>query len=76
MASVMLLFVVFVFDLIAFGLAVAAEQRRTTWQVVNESRYSNGSRNRFFLDLTSESALHDGGEPMLMLWKSLDTKWV
>ncbi|KAF3582071.1 hypothetical protein DY000_02031464 [Brassica cretica] len=41
MASVMLLFVVFVFDLIAFGLAVAAEQRRTTWQVVNESRDSS-----------------------------------
>lgn len=30
MASVWLLFIVFVFDLIAFGLAVAAEQRRTT----------------------------------------------
>ncbi|CAH8322746.1 unnamed protein product [Eruca vesicaria subsp. sativa] len=41
MASVMLLFVVFVFDLIAFGLAVAAEQRRTTWQIVNESRDSS-----------------------------------
>nr|VDC76612.1 unnamed protein product [Brassica rapa] len=37
MASVLLLFLVFVFDLTAFGLAVAAEQRRTTWQVVNES---------------------------------------
>ncbi|XP_056844663.1 uncharacterized protein LOC108810865 [Raphanus sativus] len=41
MASVWLLFIVFVFDLIAFGLAVAAEQRRTTWQVVNESRDSS-----------------------------------
>lgn len=30
MASVLLLFLVFVFDLTAFGLAVAAEQRRTT----------------------------------------------
>ncbi|KAF3532823.1 hypothetical protein DY000_02041370 [Brassica cretica] len=29
MASVLLLFLVFVFDLTAFGLAVAAEQRRT-----------------------------------------------
>ncbi|CAN6917813.1 unnamed protein product [Brassica oleracea] len=37
MASVLLLFLVFVFDLTAFGLAVAAEQRRTTWQVINES---------------------------------------
>ncbi|KAL9310234.1 unnamed protein product [Arabidopsis thaliana] len=38
MASVLLLLLVFVFDLIAFGLAVAAEQRRTTWQVSRESR--------------------------------------
>lgn len=30
MASKLLLLVVFVFDLIAFGLAVAAEQRRST----------------------------------------------
>ncbi|CAF2075857.1 unnamed protein product [Brassica oleracea var. botrytis] len=38
MASVLLLFLVFVFDLTAFGLAVAAEQRRTTVvEVINES---------------------------------------
>jgi hypothetical protein len=30
MASKLLLIIVFVFDLIAFGLAVAAEQRRST----------------------------------------------
>nr|VDD51346.1 unnamed protein product [Brassica oleracea] len=34
MASVLLLFLVFVFDLTAFGLAVAAEQRRTTWKLL------------------------------------------
>ncbi|KAK9085174.1 hypothetical protein Sjap_025585 [Stephania japonica] len=34
MASNIVLIIVFVFDLIAFGLAVAAEQRRSTAQVV------------------------------------------
>ncbi|CAL9237980.1 unnamed protein product [Arabidopsis halleri] len=38
MSSVLLLLMVFVFDLIAFGLAVAAEQRRTTWQISRESK--------------------------------------
>lgn len=37
MASKLVLFVVFVFDLIAFGLAVAAEQRRSTANVVTDS---------------------------------------
>ncbi|XP_010533900.1 PREDICTED: uncharacterized protein LOC104809568 [Tarenaya hassleriana] len=36
MASALVLLLVFVFDLIAFALAVAAEQRRTTWRVVKE----------------------------------------
>ncbi|XP_028775527.1 uncharacterized protein LOC114732412 [Neltuma alba] len=36
MASTLLLAVVFVFDLIAFALAVAAEQRRSTFTIVSE----------------------------------------
>ena len=42
MASKLLLITVFVFDLIAFGLAVAAEQRRSTASVVtdNEKNYN------------------------------------
>ncbi|CAA7029660.1 unnamed protein product [Microthlaspi erraticum] len=41
MASVLLLLPVFVCDILAFGLAVAAEQRRTTWQVSRESKDSS-----------------------------------
>ncbi|XP_073112640.1 uncharacterized protein [Elaeis guineensis] len=37
MASILVLVTVFVFDLIAFGLAVAAEQRRSTATVVPDS---------------------------------------
>ncbi|XP_038972857.1 uncharacterized protein LOC103700208 [Phoenix dactylifera] len=37
MASILVLVIVFVFDLIAFGLAVAAEQRRSTAIVVPDS---------------------------------------
>ncbi|XP_043688655.1 uncharacterized protein LOC122639769 [Telopea speciosissima] len=37
MASKLLLIIVFIFDLIAFGLAVAAEQRRSKAQVVSDS---------------------------------------
>lgn len=37
MASKLLLIVVFVFDIIAFGLAVAAEQRRSTAKIVQDS---------------------------------------
>jgi len=36
MASKLVLIIVFIFDLIAFGLAVAAEQRRSTGNVVND----------------------------------------
>ncbi|KAJ1386441.1 hypothetical protein SESBI_40804 [Sesbania bispinosa] len=36
MASKLLLIIVFVFDLIAFGLAVAAEQRRSTARIVQD----------------------------------------
>ncbi len=37
MASTLVLVIVFIFDVIAFGLAVAAEQRRSTAQVVTDS---------------------------------------
>nr|AGV54747.1 fiber protein Fb34 [Phaseolus vulgaris] len=37
MASKLLLVTIFVFDLIAFGLAVAAEQRRSTAKIVQDS---------------------------------------
>ncbi|KAF5742261.1 hypothetical protein HS088_TW09G00305 [Tripterygium wilfordii] len=40
MASVLLLIAVFLLDLIAFGLAVAAEQRRNTAVVLKEADYS------------------------------------
>ncbi|XP_070051711.1 uncharacterized protein [Nicotiana tomentosiformis] len=40
MASTLLLVVVFVFDLIAFGLAVAAEQRRATATIRKDAEYN------------------------------------
>ncbi|EEF43229.1 uncharacterized protein LOC8278547 [Ricinus communis] len=40
MASTLLLVIVFVFDLIAFGLAVAAEQRRNTATVQKQGDYN------------------------------------
>ncbi|XP_050213665.1 uncharacterized protein LOC126665033 [Mercurialis annua] len=40
MASTLLLVIVFVFDLIAFGLAVAAEQRRNTAAVQKQGDYN------------------------------------
>lgn len=41
MASVLLLLIVFVLDLIAFALAVAAEQKRSTAKVINEGTSSS-----------------------------------
>ncbi|KAK6917512.1 DESIGUAL/Modifying wall lignin-1/2 [Dillenia turbinata] len=41
MASTLLLIVVFVFDLIAFGLAVAAEQRRSTAKIAQDDSDRN-----------------------------------
>ncbi|KAF8391378.1 hypothetical protein HHK36_023682 [Tetracentron sinense] len=41
MASKLLLIVIFVFDLIAFGLAVAAEQRRSTAKIVKDSNVNS-----------------------------------
>ncbi|KAG8635352.1 uncharacterized protein LOC110602961 [Manihot esculenta] len=39
MASALLLWIVFVFDLVAFALAVAAEQRRNTAEVITQGDY-------------------------------------
>ncbi|KAL5730209.1 hypothetical protein ACHQM5_003059 [Ranunculus cassubicifolius] len=41
MASTLLLVVVFIFDVIAFGLAVAAEQRRTSAQITTDAQGRN-----------------------------------
>ncbi|KAJ7968511.1 Fiber protein Fb34 [Quillaja saponaria] len=41
MASKLLLLVVFVFDLIAFALAVAAEQKRNTARVAQDGQYNH-----------------------------------
>ncbi|XP_030481180.2 uncharacterized protein LOC115698142 [Cannabis sativa] len=40
MASTLVLVLVFIFDLIAFALAVAAEQRRTTARLVKQADYT------------------------------------
>ncbi|KAH0903642.1 hypothetical protein HID58_043145 [Brassica napus] len=70
MASVLLLFLVFVFDLTAFGLAVAAEQRRTTVvEVINES--GDSSYCVYEKDIATADAYHQVGlDPMLLFFSS------